>query len=144
MLCACCAVLYACCAVRIYGRASPLRAAQHHAYAVIQYVSSDDVIKVPSVQKWAPPQFKHRAIFLNDEELLGVYLQLRTRQDRRRRWLLPVRVHTRALSGVQMILHSYTRILGSIGRLPHSLLNSASLDSASTPASMLAPPQFPR
>jgi hypothetical protein len=26
-----------------------------------------------SVQAWAPPQFKHRAIFLNDEELLGFF-----------------------------------------------------------------------
>ena len=110
-----CAVRVLCCAVRLlccthlWSSESLTRSTAHHAYAGIQYVSSDDVIKVPSVQKWAPPQFKHRAIFLNDEELLGVYLQLRTRQDRRRRWLLPVRVHTRALSGVQMILHSHSR-----------------------------------
>jgi len=30
-------------------------------------------LTVPSVQKWSPPQFKHRAIFLNDEELLGFF-----------------------------------------------------------------------
>ena len=27
----------------------------------------------PTVQAWAPPQFKHRCIFLNDEELLGFF-----------------------------------------------------------------------